>query len=277
MLSKSSIIQSHRLFENILDKQIINALVYLFNKNNKTDNNIAKYVDEERKNNKLNTMNVTYLYEVYGENTDNSTLYLGIIKNRIDFIHLTIHLSIKTLENHSVGMIHISKDIYPKGKYKNRNTGKKMQKPKPPYAPIFVESPSPHSLKFSIPEQYYTTPEINAPIYDTEIKEEMDAIITVLNRLFDEHNKQYYIGNRMNNGFDPEKTYLPFNKNKINSVLANMNRHTNIIGRKNQGQFMYPPFVNNEVIHIRPQGKTLKVQRINNRRKHTLKAHKLIL
>ena len=275
MLSKSAIIQSHRLFENILDKHNINALVYLFNTNNKTDNNIAKYVEEERKRNKLDTAHVTFLYEVYGENKDNSTLYLGIIKNGIDFIHLTIHLSIKTLENHSAGMIHISKDIYPKGKYKNRNTGKKTQKPKTPYAPIFVESPSPHSLHFSIPVQYYTTSEVSSPKYDPEIKEEMDVIITVLNRLFNENDKHFYIGNHMNNGFDPEKVYLPFNKNKINSVLTNMNRHTNIIMRKNIGQLMYPPLVNNEVIHITPR----KVHRvnINNKKRKTLKAYRLVL
>ena len=136
----------------------------------------------------------------------------------------------------------------------------------------------PHSLRFFIPEQYYTTPEVNAPLYDLEIKEEMDVIITILNRLFDEHDIQFYIGNRMNNGFDPEKTYLPFNKNKINNVLANMNRHTNIIRRKNEGQLMYPPLVNNEVIHITPRSKTLKARHAKkNGVKYTLKAHKLML
>ena len=138
MLLRSTIIQSHRLFENILDKHNINSLVYLFNKNNKTDNNIAKYVEEERKNRKLNSTNVMITSEVFGENKNDSTLYLSIYKNSKEFIHLTIHLSMKTLENHSAGMIHISKDIYPKGKYKNRNTGIKSKNKKAPYAPIFV-------------------------------------------------------------------------------------------------------------------------------------------
>ena len=264
--SRSDIIQSHRLMRKILNAHNINSLVYLFNINNKNEeHNIAKYIEDERNHMKLSSTNVRIKYYVKGFNTNKSMLIISIIKNKKEFVHLTIHLSLHTLHDNSMGMIHFSKDIYPEKMYTNRNTGIIGNNPNHPYAPIYVKYPTlSKSLIFSVPERYYTTVEVKNPKYDAELRQEIDVILTVLNRLFDEHNKKFYIGNNMSNGFDPEKNYLPFNKNKIDKILMNVNKHRKIMTRTNRGIMMYPSFTHNNKIEMPIRRRTLKSKRINN-------------
>jgi hypothetical protein len=164
----------------------INAMVYLFNPNNE-DNvlNIGRYIQNERKRQiiDINTT-VRIISDVYDVGRGNPTLYLGIIKDGVEFIHLNFHLCVRSWEDHPAGLLHISKDIYPKNKCTKKS----------PCAMIFMKQDLPDSIFFSIPSQYYHT-DIEYPIYDDEIKKEMDVIITVLNRLFDEKNKRFYVGN----------------------------------------------------------------------------------
>jgi hypothetical protein len=62
--------------------------------------------------------------------------------------------------------------------------------------------------------------------YDDEVKQEMDAITSVLNKLFDRRNKEYYIGNR--------KNMYEIN-NHLMMVLNNVNKRQKHISRKNKG------------------------------------------
>ena len=114
-------------------------------------------------------------------------------------------------------MIHIYKNIY---KNINASVAKKSL-----YALISVKRPinKQHSLEFSI-DDGYTTPNVaNAYLYDPEIQKEMDVIIAVLNRIFDEDNKEYYIGN---------KDRLVSIHSRTNNVLENINKRTAFVSRK---------------------------------------------
>ena len=72
--------------------------------------------------------------------------------------------------------------------------------------------------------------------YDPELQQEMNVIIRVLNRMFDEDNHDFYIGN--------EDNLFPIHKN-TNTILDNINRRSNSIPLKNKSARMYPPFNNN--------------------------------
>jgi hypothetical protein len=228
---RNTIIKSQILLENFLNTDIVNKLVHLFD--DKYDNYLGRahklttYIEDERKLRKLNNTNVSFVSYVYNYNKDNSTLYLGIQKNKKDFIHLTIHLVPKALNPKNSGIIHIVKNIY-----KNKTT--KRTRPLT-YALISVKQPpfKTKSLEFSIDYGYNTPGISNSHIYDHDIQKEMDVIITVLNRLFDEDNKEFYIG-------DNDNTIIYPIHNKTNLVLNNINKHTTIITRKNKGKFLLP-------------------------------------
>jgi hypothetical protein len=223
--TRNKIIKSHVLFGNFLDRDIINRLINLFDENSNSNDKITKYIEDERKLRGLNDMNITIKSELYGETKSNSTLYLKIIKNNIDIVHLTLHLVPTTLNSSKDGIIHLYKNIY-----KPKITGSKRHKL---YALILVTQPlnKPHSLEFSIASGYNTPPNIpNTIVLDSDIKKEMDVIITVLNRIFDENSK-YYIGHKK----DLETIH-----NKTNTVLNNINNHTALVTRKNKGNRMLP-------------------------------------
>ena len=80
-------------------------------------------------------------------------------------------------------------------------------------------------------------------MYDIEIQQEMDVIITVLNRLFDETNTRFYIGNKQPNDINMENPAYPVH-NKTNKTLTIINTNTNKIKRNNRGLFMDPPSSN---------------------------------
>jgi hypothetical protein len=236
--TRNDIIKSQIHFGNFLNADIINKLIHLFDEkyNNYVNKNhkITKYIENERKIEGLDSNNVKILSYVYGETKENSTLFLQIKKNNKDFIHLTIHLIPRNLNPDLAGIIHIDKNIY---KIKSKNKIKNKS-----YALIYVNRPinKQRSLEFSIADGYTTLGVTNANKYDSEIQKEMNIIITVLNRLFDEDNQEYYIGNK--------NIIYPIH-NKTNLVLNNINKHTSLITRKNKGIKMYPNrYINNNII-----------------------------
>jgi hypothetical protein len=180
---------------------------------------------------------------VYDEDKNNPTLHLGIKKNGDDFIHLSIHLSLNELKDSSAGMIHIKKDIYKnlkptqllisKTKFKNFL-----------YALIAVKVPENklNSLEFSIDDQEFITPHVKKEfLCDSEIKNESIAMINVLNKLFDENNKEMFIGEVSRNIPHKYNTRNPFPiHNKTNLILKGINAHTNHFTRKNKGSRMEP-------------------------------------
>lgn len=224
---------------------------------------INKYLEVERKINKLNTINTSITNYVYGENEKNNknkpTLHLGIKKNGEDFIHLTIHLSLEKLKDDSAGMIHIKKDIYkitPDCIILSNRKFKKFL-----YALIRVKVPEnkPNSLEFSIDDQEFVTLGIKKECaYDSEIKKESLAIINVLNKLFDENNKEMFIGEvSRNTKSNTYNTRIPFPiHNKTNLILKGINAHTNHFTRKNKGSRMGPVESTEQALNYKRNRKT---------------------
>ena len=227
-------LQSQLIFGNFLDTNIIVKLIDLFTINinnassNTTTSKIITYIEDERKLQGLNSTNVTIKSELYGTNDNNTALFLKILKNNIEFIHLTIHLVPTTINDDKDGIIHIYKDIYrPKGII-NKTKSVSSRETNKLYALLSVKQPDgkPHSLEFSIDNKYYKTdvPNIrNSNILDLEIGKEMNVIVNVLNKLFDEDDTKFYIGNK-------DKTYEIHAI--ANNVLNNINTHSTLITRK---------------------------------------------
>jgi hypothetical protein len=135
----------------------------------------------------------------------------------------------------SSGVIHFYKNIYePKIKIKNKYRL---------YAIIEVKQPpgKSNSLEFTIADGYNTPTSVpNVTVYNTDIQKEMDVIITVLNRLFDEKNKEFYIGN-------PNLQLV----NKFNAVANNINTHSTLISRKNKTVKILPTsYIDNSKLNI---------------------------
>jgi hypothetical protein len=216
---RERIIQSQVLFGNFLNSEIINNLVLLFDENNKTNHSIVKYIENERNIEGLNTSNIVIKSKVYGTNKDNTTLILKLFKDNNQILHLTIHLITSNLKPENDGIIHFKKNIY-------KMSSRKRYKL---YSLVSIKQPinKSNSLEFSINEGYNTPSDVpNVQKYDTEIKKEMDIIIKVLNRLFDEKNTEMYIG---------KKSMIPNIHFKTNNVLNNINKHSKYTVRKNKG------------------------------------------
>lgn len=282
-LTKKNIINSHLLFGDIFDLYSINRVVNLF-----TTGTIARYVEQERTNNNLSNVGVDIISYIYGTNTGNTTLHLQIKKQKKDFIHLSIHLAPGWLTSGTKdnGIVHIYKDIYDTNVYKKK---KYLL-----YAIYRLEHPpnKPGSLQFSIDHGYSTTsypsasPNFNSDIkqYDSEVKQEMDVITNVLNKLFDEDNIDYYIGDyhkkypiksneqiqfiEVDNIGQTSTQQLPPNQiklqkpsevnNTINNVLQNINKRTTYVKRKNPGVPMFHTRTNKTIPTFRKHNRTQK-------------------
>ncbi len=262
--NRNAIIKSHIEFGKFLDTDIINKLVHLFSEKTpkyaNSNYKITKFIVDERKIRGLDDSNIKIVSEVYGETDNNSTLYLAIKKNNINIIHLSIHLLVKSLNSKNSGIIHIAKNIYPTIRTFKRKKHK-------PYALISVKQPigKPRSLEFSIEDGYNTIGAPNAEIYDPMIQQEMDVILTVLNRIFDEDNKEFYIG-------DPN-TFAQIH-NTTNTVLANINSTRTHVTRKNIGTRLMP-LNNGPTISIGPKVHKTKSKSTRNTRKvHKPKSNK---
>lgn len=175
LLERNKILQSQKQLLGLLNADTINRLIHIFNTDVNTDKSIlTEYIEEERSAQKLDTSDTKIVSYMYGENKDDTTLYLQIKKHSVDFLHLSIHLYVKSLKPKNAGVIHMYKNIY-----KTDNMPKAIKRGF--YTLISVEQPinKPNSLVFSIPDGA-TTPGFQE--YDTELQQEMDVIITVLNR-----------------------------------------------------------------------------------------------
>lgn len=220
---RQQILNSHTNFGNFLDSDIINKLINLFD-----NGDIIKYIKDERTLRGLNNIGVSIKSVVFGTKDNKSTILLEIKKNNKVLVHISIHLIANQLSSKNAGLIHFYKNIHKK--VLKANISKKPLL----YALIKVEKSvnKPHSLEFSIANGYTTNQSIkNAIKYDSEIQQEMDVIITVLNRLFDEKNKDFYVGNT--------NKLIPIH-NQTNNILQNINNHSTLTMRKNKGVKMLP-------------------------------------
>ncbi len=266
LIKRNQIIKTHILFGNFLDKYIINRLINIFDEHYKdnilNDYTIVSLIEKERKLHGLDDSNVTIKSEIYGTNVLNSTLFIKILKNNIEFLHLSIHLCVKALEPHKTGVVHISKDIFLNAEKHKLSRTKLKQFQKKLYALISIEQhkDKPNSLVFSIADGI-TTNLPNGPKYDAEIQKEMDVIISVLNKIFDEDN-ELYIGKK--------QELVPIH-NKSNAVLNNINKHVNYVTRKNKGTKLLPQCNNSNIIKCNSVNKRNKKYNISKTRKRFYK------
>jgi hypothetical protein len=256
LLERNKIIKSQQQLWDFLNADIINTLINLFddsdtvnikikniNLNNKFKiqykkellNNfkhkkISEYIEAERKSRGLDESKITLKGEFYFDADHNPTLFLGVKKNGIEFIHFTIHLVPLFITPETSGMIHFSKNLYKE----------KVSKPKKKifYALVSVQQPDnkPNSLFFSI-DYAYSTGALNHSFLsksgekmsnivlenDLEMQNEMDSVVNVLNRIFDEDNKEFYIGNKKENITLIHKN-INFALKKINNPVSKFKR-----------------------------------------------------
>lgn len=224
----TNIIATHKLFTNFLDADIVNKLVHLFDA---SSNLLTDYVEKEREARGLDHSNITIKSHIYGYEDNKQILILDIKKDDIDYIHLSIHLLPVHFDGNTSGLIHFTKNIL-KTKYNSKGKYKKFRYT---YIQLIKPDKKPNSLEFVIIDDNLIIKR-NSTEYDDNLKKEMDVIITVLNRLFDEDNKEYYIGN---------KDKIQHIHNKTNIILGNINKFTYHTKRKNIGIKLYPSLVNN--------------------------------
>lgn len=235
---RDEIIGSQKLFWNFLDSNIINKLIHLFDDTESSPNKISKYVENERRIRGLD--DATIKGEVYREEKLTYNLLLEICKNNKPILHISFHTAPDSFRGNKSGPIHLYKNMY----RENKRTTKKNR-----YSLIRVGTPigKPHSLEFSIPDGY-KTPGVNTN--EKQLEEEMDVIMHVINRIFDE-NDTYYIG---------DKNKLVHIHNLSNTIQTNINKSPNVT-RKNKGVTMYPPFTNNKPYHQNITRKTYKISK----------------
>jgi len=229
--NRNRIIQSQKLLFNFLDNESINNLVDLFTmRDTNSKSEIVKLIEEEQNVRGIFTHDISVESKIYtNKNKTDSTLHLQIKKDGADFLHLSIHLCVQALNPKNSGIFHIVKNIY---NIRSPLITKKELK-KITHIPILIQQPpdKPNSLVFNIVDGYDTPSKVQTAIlYDSLVKKEMDVILTVLNRLFDEDD-EYYIGNK--------NKLVPIHKN-TNVVLKNMNKYTQYVERKNKGALTLP-------------------------------------
>ena len=218
LLSRNSVILSQLLFWKFLNTDMINKLINLFGMPG-VNGEIVHHIATERAARGLDMCGVVISSHVYGFDNKNSTIILEIVKNGIAFLHLSIHLRPTAFNSKSAGPIHMRKEIY------------STYSPKPPrktqYVSIFVCQPKdkPNSLEFAIINQSTSALPITH-VHECELRDEMDVIIAVLNRLFDQDNKAFYIG---------DVDILAPVHNTTDAVLKNIDAVRTHVTRKNVG------------------------------------------
>lgn len=183
----------------------------------------------------VNISSLTINSMIFGmddKNNKHATLIIEILKNGKKFIHFTLHLVSKTLNATNSGIIHFKKNIYHSRQY--------IKNPFLTYVLIKVEQPEDKlkSLHFTIAYQHIIPNNDSNSRNNAELKLYMNVILNVLNRLFDEDNMQYYIGNR--------NLLLKLHP-KTKEILQLMNNHTTISQRKNIGTMNIINNTNNNI------------------------------
>jgi hypothetical protein len=260
---RRNIIDTHSQFCSFLDANIVNTLVHLFE-----SNTISKYIEDERIFQGMNASDIKITSNVDMKGKDAPSLYLNILKNNQKYIHLSIHLCINDLEPNKQGTVHMVKNIFNNRMRYTNMSKSKLKKLKPRmYALITVHQPTnkPNSLEFTVEQEYLTTDISGANTNDSQLQQEMEAFLDVLNRLFNEENEKYYIG---------RKKDMTNVHNKTNTILTRMNTYTKYATRKNHGILLGPRPSNQPALVIKRNRnrnrKTRKVQpRYTNIRKRT--------
>lgn len=133
------------------------------------------------------------------------------------------------------------------------------------YTLISVKQPidKSNSLEFTIADGYNTVGVANAHLYDPEIQQEMNVIIRVLNNIFDENNKEYYIGDK----------FYPIH-NKTDIILKNINTRTKYTIRKNIGKTLLPELTNTTIFNFKEKSNKSKYIKKNKKLTRKRKIYK---
>jgi hypothetical protein len=222
-----------------LDSNIINKLIQLFDlKSTNSGNKVKTYIEDERLAQGLDYDNVTIKSCAYGYGQGPSLL-IDVFKNNKEFLHITLHLCPQSFELKGSGPIHFRKNAY---RVTHPIISKKGQ-----YVSIFVQQPfgKPDSLHFSVEDTCSSGKHPN----DSELQKEINVVLTVLNRLFNEDNKEFYIGNN--------DVLIPVHE-KLNNVLKNINTFKNNVTRKDFGTRVLPLSNNKYIFNRKNAPKTPK-------------------
>jgi hypothetical protein len=188
---------------------------------------LSQYIQDERATRGFDTSNITIETAIYAEEKKNkSSLLLVIKKDGADLLHLAIQLAPNELNLKYSGMIYIYKSIH-RILYPN-STNEEL------YVPILVKQipDKSQSLQFSI-----NNPTTNIHT-DIQLDKEIDVILTVLNRLFDETDEEYYIN--INMSFTTH--------NKKNIIYDNIHRHVAYVKKLYEMKLASYPVINNAIV-----------------------------
>ena len=265
LIKRDMIIQTHTHFTTSLNANVVNRLVHLFKDvdGNTNSEKVSNFVKEALINRNVDISNIAIKGEVYGEDKMNSTLYLGIKKNNIEFLHLTIHLSPKNLNAKNHGSIHFYKDIYKTllaNQYNLKLSAVKKNFGKYLYTLVSVKQSldNPKSLEFSIDDEQFIPSEIeNVKQYQSELQTYMDAILDVLNIIFYEKNR-LFVGKKEN---------ITNIHNQTNAILTNINTRTKHATRRNWGVLLGPVLSNRPPITINTSKRKVSSKKRGNTRK----------
>jgi len=226
---RDEILESQKIFWRFLNSTMMNKIINLFDDAVAGPDKISKYIENERR---LRGMDeVSVVGKVYGNIDVESDVLLEISKNNKPILHLSFHLSPYSFSSKKTGPLHIYKNIY--------NSNHSLYKKKK-YALIHVEKPigKLNSLEFRIADGY-KTPGITFDTTEKQLQEEMDVIIHVINRIFDE-NDPYYIGIKEDVILINLRTDNILNNINKSPLISVKNKGVRMIGKLNKSMPAIP-------------------------------------
>jgi hypothetical protein len=187
--------RSHLLLSRFMSLHTINQLLHIFDpiilNDDVTTHHIRKYILNEntKQGINMNKRNLS-ISTVVSDPANNPTCIAKILYHGRPFLHLSIHLAPtdKEIDNH--GMIHLVKDYY--------CVGRKVMPIGECRVRIKVTSidDKPGSLSFELNDDIPPPADADTSM-EPIMKTEMDILMTVLNRLFNQNEPWYYVGTAM--------------------------------------------------------------------------------
>jgi len=276
-ISLQNIANSHKHLGSFFNGWNINRLIYLFDSKpsyNDPIHNIAAYIHEEHKRRGINTSNLYVKSRVHGiTNPKPDPMCIVEIKyNKKTLVHLTIHLAPEQLKASAHGMIHLVKNIYQNSKkYGTLKNGGRVRL-------LATKSNNSKSLFFTIMDGRAPPLQGNISL-DPIIQQEMDVLVSVLNKLFDEHDREHYVGDfTAPSELVNMNTIPPIRPNHPNTplVTSQINMYGIAITRKNKGvPYVIPPIDPSFLSASTGSRPSLRQSRRQKQRRGTLHKHKM--
>ena len=276
-ISLQNIANSHQHLGSFFDESILANLTHLFDANpiyNDPKHNIVAYIVNEHTKQQIPTNDLIISSVVHGISKGDPMLIAKIKYKNKPLVHFTIHLAPDRLNKSAHGMVHLVKNIYQNsrkyGTLKNRGRVR-----------LFVSIPQnkPRSLHFTIMDGR-NPPKKGNTTNDYIVQREMDILITVMNKIFDENDHYHYVGNFQLPGQMVNINVLPpirpYHTN-MPTIAQQINTYGLAITRKNKGApYVIPavdpsllPFVGPATHAISATGTAGRIARIARKAKGT--------